>query len=100
MRRGGGRRAANGGQGPGPALAAPRARPASASLQGATPTQSATTTHPPPPPPPRKPTLTPPPDLLAARRDAAPAVPRRPDAVHLYGVDLLSTADCMAYFSE
>ena len=32
--------------------------------------------------------------------DAAAEVARRPDAVHLYGVDVLSTQDCLAYFSD
>ena len=32
--------------------------------------------------------------------DAAPEVARRPDAVHLYGVDVLSTQDCLAYFGD
>jgi len=30
--------------------------------------------------------------------EAAAEVARRPDAVHLYGVDLLSTAECLGYF--
>jgi len=37
-------------------------------------------------------------DLLEARMEAAAEVARRPDAVHLYGVDLLSTAECLGYF--
>ena len=38
-------------------------------------------------------------DLVAPRTDAHLATPRRPDALHLYGVDTLSSADCMRYFS-
>ncbi|KAK9839814.1 hypothetical protein WJX81_003513 [Elliptochloris bilobata] len=39
-------------------------------------------------------------DLLEARVDAPPEVARRADAVHLYGVDLLSTQDCLGYFGD
>ena len=39
-------------------------------------------------------------DALEARRDAPLTIARRPEAVHLYGVDLMSTSDCLSYFSE
>lgn len=39
-------------------------------------------------------------DLVAPRTEVDPSIPRRPDAVHLYGVDTLSTRDALAYFSE
>ena len=39
-------------------------------------------------------------DLLEERKDTAPEVARRPDAIHLYGVDLLSSSDCLAYFGD
>lgn len=45
----------------------------------------------------RPPALTP--DLFEARKDASAAVPRRPEAVHVYGVDLMSTADLLKYFT-
>ena len=37
-------------------------------------------------------------DLFEERHDAARAVERRLEAIHLYGVDLMSTRDCLAYF--
>ena len=39
-------------------------------------------------------------DLLEERKDPEAAVPRRPEAIHLYGVDVLSTAECLAYFGD
>ena len=39
-------------------------------------------------------------DLFEARREAAPDVERRPEAVHVYGIDVLSTADLFSYFRE
>ncbi|KAL4426356.1 hypothetical protein ABPG77_004650 [Micractinium sp. CCAP 211/92] len=39
-------------------------------------------------------------DLFEARRDPSAAVPRRPEAVHIYGVDLLSTGDILKYFAD
>ncbi len=39
-------------------------------------------------------------DFLEPRKDAAPDAPIRPDCVHLYGVDTMSTGDCMGYFGE
>ena len=39
-------------------------------------------------------------DLFEARRDPSAAVPRRPEAVHMYGVDLMSTNDCLKYFAD
>jgi len=37
-------------------------------------------------------------DILEARPDVDPSVPRRWDAVHVYGVDRMSTQDIMEYF--
>eukprot|EP00891_Asterochloris_glomerata_P008997 jgi/Astpho2/8997/Aster-x0837 len=37
-------------------------------------------------------------DLFEERHDAARTVERRLEAIHLYGVDLMSTRDCLAYF--
>ncbi|KAL4430928.1 hypothetical protein ABPG75_006184 [Micractinium tetrahymenae] len=39
-------------------------------------------------------------DLFEARRDPSTAVPRRPEAVHIYGVDLMSTGDILKYFAD
>lgn len=39
-------------------------------------------------------------DLLEERRPLPGAVARRPEAVHVYGVDVLSTPDILRYFSE
>lgn len=41
-------------------------------------------------------------DLLEERRPLPPpgAVARRPEAIHVYGVDVLSTSDILRYFSE
>jgi len=39
-------------------------------------------------------------DLLEERADAPPDAPRRPDAVYLYGVDVMSTADIKSYFGD
>ena len=39
-------------------------------------------------------------DFLEPRKDAEPDAPVRPDCVYLYGVDTMSTADCMGYFGE
>lgn len=39
-------------------------------------------------------------DLFEARRDPGAMVPRRPDAVHVYGVDLMSTGDLLKYFAD
>ena len=40
------------------------------------------------------------PDLLEQRRLPGREVERRPTAIHLYGVDVMSTADCLSYFGE
>lgn len=39
-------------------------------------------------------------DALEAPADAPADAPPRPEAVYLYGVDLLSTSDCLRYFTE
>eukprot|EP00887_Chlorella_sp_A99_P005449 scaffold1.g5449.t1 len=39
-------------------------------------------------------------DLFEARKDVSLTVPRRPEAVHVYGVDLLSTKDVLSYFTD
>jgi hypothetical protein len=39
-------------------------------------------------------------DALEAPADAAPDAEPRPEAVYLYGVDLLSTSDCLRYWSD
>ncbi len=39
-------------------------------------------------------------DLFEPRRDAPEDVPRREEAVYLYGVDLLSSADVLRYFDD
>ncbi|KAF8072386.1 ncbp3 [Scenedesmus sp. PABB004] len=39
-------------------------------------------------------------DLFEPRKDAPPDVPRREAAIYLYGVDVMSTADCLAYFED
>jgi hypothetical protein len=39
-------------------------------------------------------------DLFETRKEAPPEVPRRPEAVHVYGVDLMSTSDLLKYFKD
>lgn len=39
-------------------------------------------------------------DLWEARKEQSAEVPRRPEAIHLYGVDVMSTAEVMQYFTE
>ena len=39
-------------------------------------------------------------DVLEERKEHGWDIPRRPEAVHLYGVDCMSTADCLSYFSD
>jgi hypothetical protein len=39
-------------------------------------------------------------DLFESRKEAPPEVPRRPEAVHIYGVDLMSTSDVLKYFTD
>ena len=39
-------------------------------------------------------------DLLEARTEVSPVVDRRPDTIHVYGVDLMSTKDVLGYFRE
>lgn len=38
--------------------------------------------------------------MLEERKEQGADIPRRPEAIHLYGVDCLSTGDCLAYFSD
>jgi hypothetical protein len=38
--------------------------------------------------------------LFEERTDAPVDAPRRPDAVYLYGIDVMSTADVKAYFGD
>ncbi|GAX84599.1 hypothetical protein CEUSTIGMA_g12020.t1 [Chlamydomonas eustigma] len=39
-------------------------------------------------------------DLFEERLDVDPSIERRPDAVYLYGVDVMSTKDVLSYFSD
>ncbi|CAL8462820.1 g2354 [Coccomyxa elongata] len=39
-------------------------------------------------------------DVLEERKEHGWDIPRRPEAIHLYGVDCMSTADCLSYFSD
>lgn len=39
-------------------------------------------------------------DLYEERADAPPDTPRRPDAIYLYGVDVMSTGDIKSYFGD
>jgi hypothetical protein len=39
-------------------------------------------------------------DVLEERKEHAWDIPRRPEAIHLYGVDCMSTAECLNYFSD
>ncbi|KAK9807015.1 hypothetical protein WJX72_010790 [[Myrmecia] bisecta] len=39
-------------------------------------------------------------DLLEKRQDVDLEVERRPEAIHMYGVDLMSTGDCLKYFGD
>lgn len=39
-------------------------------------------------------------DLFEERADAPVDAPRRPDAIYLYGVDVMSTADIKSYFAD
>jgi hypothetical protein len=39
-------------------------------------------------------------DLFEERQDVDPLIERRPDAVYLYGVDVMSTKDVLSYFSD
>ncbi|EFN59407.1 hypothetical protein CHLNCDRAFT_137920 [Chlorella variabilis] len=39
-------------------------------------------------------------DLFESRRDPGVAAARRPEALHIYGVDLLSTGDILKYFAD
>ena len=41
-----------------------------------------------------------PPDVLEERKECNWDIPRRPEAIHLYGVDCMSTAECLAHFSD
>ncbi|CAK0784914.1 hypothetical protein CVIRNUC_008119 [Coccomyxa viridis] len=39
-------------------------------------------------------------DVLEERKEHGADIPRRPEAIHLYGVDCMSTSDCLAYFGD
>lgn len=39
-------------------------------------------------------------DLFEERKDAPTTATRRPEAIHVYGVDLLSTKDLLTYFAD
>jgi Nuclear cap-binding protein subunit 3 len=39
-------------------------------------------------------------DLLEEKKEVPMHVPRRPEAVYLYGVDVMSSRDCLSYFDE
>lgn len=39
-------------------------------------------------------------DQAEQRRQTAMTAERRPDSIHLFGVDLMSTADCLQYFAD
>lgn len=39
-------------------------------------------------------------DLFEPRKDAPEDLPRREEAIYLYGVDIMSTKDCMQYFDD
>jgi hypothetical protein len=38
--------------------------------------------------------------VLEERKECDWDIPRRPEAIHLYGVDCMSTAECLAYFGD
>ena len=39
-------------------------------------------------------------DVLEDRKEHGADIPRRPEAIHLYGVDCMSTSECLAYFGD
>ena len=39
-------------------------------------------------------------DVLEERKEPGADIPRRPDAIHLYGVDCMSNSDCLSYFGD
>ena len=39
-------------------------------------------------------------DVLEERKEHGADIPRRPEAIHLYGVDCMSTSDCLSYFGD
>lgn len=39
-------------------------------------------------------------DLFEERREAAPDAERRPEAIYVYGVDVMSTKDLLTYFGD
>lgn len=39
-------------------------------------------------------------DVLEERKEHGADIPRRPEAIHLYGVDCMSTSECLAYFGD
>lgn len=38
--------------------------------------------------------------MLEERKEHGADIPRRPEAIHLYGVDCMSTSECLAYFGD
>lgn len=40
------------------------------------------------------------PDVLEEKKEHGWEIHRRPEAIHLYGVDCMSTAECLSYFSD
>ena len=38
--------------------------------------------------------------MLEERKEPGPDIPRRPEAIHLYGVDCMSNSDCLSYFGD
>ena len=38
--------------------------------------------------------------MLEERKERPADIPRRPEAVHLYGVDCMTSAECLAYFGD
>ena len=39
-------------------------------------------------------------DVLEERKERPADIPRRPEAIHLYGVDCMTSAECLAYFGD
>ena len=39
-------------------------------------------------------------DVLEERKEHGADIPRRPEAIHLYGVDCMSTSECLSYFGD
>ena len=38
--------------------------------------------------------------MLEERKEPGADIPRRPEAIHLYGVDCMSNSDCLSYFGD